>query len=660
MNKIQVLSQSVADKIAAGEVAERPAAVVKELVENAIDAGADRIAVEIKKGGVSYIRVTDNGGGIPEEQVETAFLRHATSKMTEIEDLYRIGTMGFRGEALASICAVAEVEVITKTPEAEEGTYLEMVHGVPKGKEPIACGDGTTMVVKNLFANVPARMKFLKKDSTEAGYVSDLLGRIALSRPEIAFSHICDGKEIFATSGDGRLENVVLKLYGLDHAKALIPVDYTEENIHISGVIGRPELARGNRTRQTLFVNGRYVKNHVVAKVAEEACRNTIMVGRFPFFVIQISLPAELVDVNVHPAKTEIKFANEKQIYDIAYHAIRNAVYSGETAEGMPSRAAQAGRTARRGPGGDQREEPARPARDVSGPGRAPLIPERREKGPSRVSPGLVRQYLENTIPGGKEPVRPAANTVFREAAVDRSPEEVLEELLEQEADRGAQSEDRSREQPVHEQGVLPGFERSELEEKPAEDQIVGQVFDTYIICQAGDEMFLIDQHAAHERLRFETLRESYLKKERLSQMLLTPVILTLDFQEKQAVMENLEQFRTFGFEMEDFGGNAVIVHGTPVAADEQTVRDLVLELADALREQVRHPVADFEERALDMISCKYAIKANKRLSLPEMRDLARKVQEMERAGVRTCPHGRPIKVRFTKTEIEKLFKRKV
>lgn len=656
MNKIQVLSQAVADKIAAGEVAERPAAVVKELVENAIDAGADRIAVEIKKGGVAYIRVTDNGGGIPEEQVETAFLRHATSKLSEIEDLFRIGTMGFRGEALASICAVAEVEVITKTPEAEEGTYLELVHGVPGGKEPIACGDGTTMVVKNLFANVPARMKFLKKDSTEAGYVSDLLGRIALSRPEIAFSYICDGKEVFATSGDGRLENVVLKLYGLDHAKALIPVDYTEENIHISGVIGKPEIARGNRTRQTLFVNGRYVKNHVVAKVAEEAYRNTIMVGRFPFFVIQISLPPELVDVNVHPAKTEIKFANEKQIYDIAYHAIRNAVCSGRTAE-EPPQGAREERAGQPESGAVPREEPARA---VSGTAHAPRFPDRRDSGPARVSPGLVRQYLENTIPGQKEPVRPAAQTMFRENGAEQSPEEVLEALLEQEAAQSPAAAARTEEPPAHEQAVLPGFARADLEEKPAGDQIVGQVFDTYIICQAGDEMFLIDQHAAHERLRFEKLREAYLKKERLSQMLLTPAILTLDFQEKQAVMENLEQFRDFGFEIEDFGGNAVIVHGTPVAADEQTIRDLVLEIADALREQVKHPVADFEERALDMISCKYAIKANKRLSLPEMQDLVRKVQDMERAGVRTCPHGRPIKVRFTKTEIEKLFKRKL
>lgn len=654
MSKIAVLSQAVADQIAAGEVAERPAAVVKELVENAIDAGADRIAVEIKKGGVAYIRVTDNGSGIPAEQVETAFLRHATSKLSAIDDLYHIGTMGFRGEALASICAVAEVEVITKTPDAEEGVYLELCHGVPHDRQPIACGDGTTMVVKNLFANVPARMKFLKKDASEAGYVSDVLGRIALSRPEIAFSYLCDGKEIFSTAGDGKLENVVLKLYGLDHAKALLPVDYTEDGVQISGVIGKPEIARGNRTRQTLFVNGRYVKNHVVAKVAEEAYRNAIMVGRFPFFVIRISLPPELVDVNVHPAKTEIKFANEKQIYDIAYHAIRNALYSGQRED--------AGRS-------DEFRTVKPKASSVTMPGNAVG---RRE--PERVNPDTVRKYLAYTVPPDQKAVLPSEIGKFREGDLEevpekQDPEKILEALLEQsdsvpeeksaEPEEYAAPAEQIEKLPVQEQAAFPGFEDEPSAERTPV-RVVGQVFDTYIICQKGDTMFLTDQHAAHERLRFEALRESYLKRERLSQMLLTPAILNLDLQEKQTVMENLKQFRDFGFELEDFGGNAIIVHGSPIAADEQTIGDLVLELADAMREQTRHPVADFEERALDMISCKYAIKANKRLTLPEMQDLVQRVQEMEEKGVKTCPHGRPVKVEFTKTEIEKLFKRKL
>ncbi len=640
--KIQVLSQAVADQIAAGEVAERPSAVVKELVENAIDAGASKIEVEIKQGGVGYIRVTDNGSGIPAEQLETAFLRHATSKLSVIEDLETIGTMGFRGEALASICAVAEVEVISKTQDSEEGTYLELLHGVPGEKEPIACADGTTMVVKKLFANIPARMKFLKKDSTEAGYVSDLLGRIALSRPEIAFTYTCDGKEVFATSGDGKLENVILKLYGLDHAKAVIPVDHTEDHIRVSGFIGKPELARGNRTRQTLFVNGRYVKNHVLAKVAEEAYRNTIMVGRFPFFVLSVTLPSEQVDVNVHPAKTEIKFANEKQIYEVAYHALHSAVVGSQKpkTEETPKIEAKPAFYP------DKKQEPmASPVKnfgvvkeaETSKPvGSGFSAYQYKAKEPT-VTPTLVRQYLENTIPSRE---MEKSNTVILR---DTEPENVLEQMID--------------DTPVQET-MTEVVSHEESKREPF--RIAGQVFDTYIVCQRGETMFLVDQHAAHERLRFESLKESYLKKEKLAQMLLSPMVINLDFNEKQTVMDHKGDFLDFGFEFDDFGGSSIIVHGTPIISDEQGIRDLILELAQGMMEQVKHPVADFEERALDMISCKYAIKANHKLTFVEMEDLVRRLEEMEEKGVSTCPHGRPIKIEFSKAEIEKMFKRRV
>ncbi len=626
MQNIQVLSQTVADQIAAGEVAERPASVVKELVENSIDAGAHHIDVEIKQGGVSYIRVTDDGSGIPAAQAKTAFLRHATSKLSTIDDLDHIATMGFRGEALASICAVAEVEVITKTADAEEGCYLELVHGLPKEQESIACANGTTMIVKRLFSNVPARMKFLKKNATEAGYVADVLGRIALSRPEIAFTYTCDGKEVFSTVGDGNLTNVVLNLYGLDHAKAVIPIDYTEGMIRITGLLGKPELARGNRTRQTLFVNGRYIKNHVLAKVAEEAYRNAMMVGRFPFFVLQITLPPEQVDVNVHPAKTEVKFANEKQVYDVAYHAMRRAIYHDE--------------------------EPAQPVQNVPMPAKtspSSVLPttdhsRRSSSFEKPVAPTLVRQYLENTIPPKEE--SPKTETHLKE------PDSLWDEIL------TSPPEPTQKPEPVQE--VLPGFSPEEDSKAKPPTQIVGQIFDTYIVCQSGEEMFLIDQHAAHERLRFEALREAYLKKERLAQILLTPMVLHLEQREKQIILDSIKDFFRFGFELEDFGGNSIIVHGTPISADEKTIGNLILELAEAFGEQRRHPVADFEERALDMISCKYAIKANHRLSLPEMQDLVKRTQHLESDGVKTCPHGRPIRISFTKAEIEKLFKRRV
>lgn len=633
MKQIRVLSQAVADQIAAGEVAERPSAVVKELVENAMDAGADRITVEIQKGGVDCIRVADNGSGIPEDQVETAFLRHATSKLVEIDDLYRISTMGFRGEALASICAVAQVEMITKTADAEEGICLELNHGVPSRRDKLACSNGTTVLVKNLFANVPARMKFLKKDSTEAGYVYDLLSRIALSRPDIAFTYICDGKEMFATSGDGKLESVILKIYGLDHAKGVLPVDYTEDNIQICGVIGKPELARGNRTRQTLFVNGRYVKNHVIAKVAEEAFRNSIMVGRFPFFVLQLNLPKELVDVNVHPAKTEVKFANEKQIYDVAYHAIRNALYTAtepkkdETTK-IPQRNTSKTNSGNHGGYGSAFKQ-------------------------DRVDPVAVRSYLENTIPKAEEKNEeglPKTTYVFRDVEETKpvTAEEVLDALLEQEEQKSTTAE----------QMTFPQVKEETTNETHI--RVIGQVFDTYILCQQGETMLLIDQHAAHERLRFESLREAYLKKEHFSQMLLTPIVLSLEYQEKQTVMEHLDYFSKFGFVIEDFGGNGILLQGAPISGDEGVLRDLVLELAEALQMQMKHPIADFEEYALDMISCKYAIKANHKLTLTEMQDLVQRACALEDGGVKTCPHGRPLRVEFSKIEIEKLFKRRV
>ena len=649
MPEIQVLPQNVADQIAAGEVAERPSAVVKELVENAMDAGARHIHVEIKKGGIAYIRVTDDGCGIPADQIETAFLRHATSKLTAISDLEQIATMGFRGEALASICAVAEVEVISKTKDAAEGCCLTVQHGNARDKQPIACADGTTMLVQKLFANVPARMKFLKKDATEAGYVADVLSRIALSHPDISFSYTSDEKEVFSTAGDGSLQNAVLKIYGLDHAKATIPVDYTEDQIHITGLIGKPELARGNRTRQTLFVNGRYVKNHVIAKVAEEAFRNAIMVGRFPFFIISVHLPQNMVDVNVHPAKTEVKFANEKQIYDVAYHAIRNALYRTNAEQAEETTPVQ-NRTA---------ENHAVPGAAASVPKHGAVTGFPKQGG--RVDPGLVRQYMAYTIP--KQQDRPGLeDTQKQEDAAQPEPAIRANVFCEPKPGDAAPAqpiEPAAPPRPVEPvQAAL--FDMEETASPEEHTRIIGQAFDTYIICQKGDSIFLIDQHAAHERLRFEQLRTAYLNRERMAQMRMTPAVLNLDFQEKQTVWEHRAEFLKFGFEIEDFGMGSVIVHAAPIAADEETIRDLVLELGEAMQQQRRHPVADFEERALDMISCKYAIKANHHLSMAEMQDLVRRTEAMETSGVKTCPHGRPVRVTLTKAEIEKMFKRRV
>lgn len=661
--KIHVLAPDVADKIAAGEVAERPSSVVKELVENAVDAGADKVTVEIKNGGIKLIRVADNGKGIPSEQVPTAFLRHATSKLNTADDLYNISTMGFRGEALSSICAVAKVEIITKTAEAETGVHYIVDHGICGEADEIACADGTIMVVEDLFANVPARMKFLKKDSTEAGYISDLMTRLALSKPNISFDYICDGKPVFKTSGDGDLTNVILKVYGLKFAKAVMPVDYFEDGVKISGVIGKPELSFGNRTKQTIFVNGRYIKNHVIAKVAEEAFRNAVMIGKFPFFVLNIEVPPEMVDVNVHPAKTEVKFANEKQLYDIVYHAVKNSMYGIKVSE---EKAEQSAKTI-------QTNKTFSKSTEAS-----------KLKDSEVLNEKVIHDYLEYTKPVVNK--SEILNNIPAEKMNDENlgkndsegsdKDEVLDKVVDiidnfldsdktevSDDDRDIlndentdllQSKDEFKQTEFGDVDKI--FDNSDSVFK--DYKIIGQVFDTYVLLSAADKFYMIDQHAAHERDGFEKLKKAYFNNERLSQVLMSPIVINLSHVEYDAVMSNLDEFERFGFDVGEFGFNTVVVNETPIIAGDEQIKDLFLEITDALVDNIKHPIADFEEKALDMISCKKAIKGNDKLSLPEMTEVIKIVENLHGKGIKTCPHGRPIMVEFTKKEIEKMFKR--
>lgn len=642
MAQIKVLSQAVADKIAAGEVAERPSAVVKELVENSIDAGADRITVEIKKGGIAYISVEDNGKGIPYDEVEFAFLRHATSKLRDIDDLFEIQTMGFRGEALASICAVSDVTVITKEKGALDGAHVTVNHGTVSQKETVACNEGTVMIVENLFASVPARMKFLKKDSTEAGYVADVLSRIALSKPEIAFRYICDGKEQFSTSGDGNLKNTILNIYGIDHAKGVLEVDHTEQGVRVSGVVGKAELARGNRVRQTLFVNGRYIKNHVVSKIVEEAYRNVLMTGKFPFFVLNIQLAPSLVDVNVHPAKTEIKFANEKEIYDIVYHGVKNAIYLRPE---IPVK--------------EPEQTTEKVVYETKASAAAPIAA---RKEPERIDRQTVSEFLRNTVPNssGRQFNSPKTENVFEskreqfgegtaKSGVTTFPVLEMEDIPQKIDTDVPQSDEKPVKLPVFEEGSLA------VAETPL---VVGQVFGTYVIAQKGGKMFMIDQHAAHERKRFETLKKDYRERGVSGQMLLAPIVMDVDSREVEIVKENKETLENMGFDIEEFGRNSVIIRQTPFISDEENIKDLAVEVISILSDGRPSGLLSFEERLLDTISCKYAIKANKKLSSLEMESIIRDVEELENSGITTCPHGRPIKIEFTKREIEKMFKR--
>ncbi len=597
MAEIKVLPGLIADKIAAGEVAERPSAVVKELVENSIDAGATKISVEIRNGGIKYISVEDNGKGIKKDEIETAFLRHATSKLREIEDLEKIRTMGFRGEALASISAVAQVEVISKTADAPSGTYMKVERGIAQPKEDIACNNGTIMVVENLFENVPARMKFLKKDSTEAGYISDVVSRIAMAHPEIMIKMTVDGKELFSTNGDGDIKNVVLNVYGIDYAKALIEVDYKEGPVHITGVIGKPEIVRGNRSRQTIFVNKRYIKNYGVAKVAEEAYRNAVMVGKFPFFVLNIDLPSELVDVNVHPAKTEVKFANEKELMEAVYHSVKNALFKDTTPEKVQEKKSE-----------EVKPEP--------------------ENNTVQFRMNFKSNFKREEAP--KKEIENLLSYTVREETAEEKSEKDFEEILEI-------VEEKEPEIPV---------------------KLVGQLFDTYILYEQGENFFLLDQHAGHERLRFEKLKEDYINKKKFGQVLMIPVVMNVTLSEMEIIKEYSEYFDRMGFEIEEFGNDGIVIRQTPIITDDNEIKALVSEIVTAFDEKKKMAFADREEAALDMISCKYAIKANHKLTSYEMEDLILRVNELKDKGITTCPHGRPIQVQYTKTEIEKMFKR--
>lgn len=642
---IRVLSQNVADKIAAGEVCERPSSVCKELVENSIDAGASIITVEIKNGGIKYIRVTDNGCGIAFSEAETAFLRHATSKLESIDDLNSLATMGFRGEALASICAVARVELLTKTEESELGAYLVMEGGKAKEKQEMACANGTTMIVEDLFSNIPARMKFMKKDSTEGGYVADVLGRIALARPDISFEFINDGKSIFKTNGDGDIKNAVLMIYGIECAKALINVDYEKNGIKISGVVGKPEISRGNRTRQTLFVNGRYVKNHVVSKVVEEAYRNAVMVGKFPFFILGIYISPELVDVNVHPAKTEIKFACEKEVYDAVFYAVKSALFGGAERAEKPQEKPAEKENAADIPPLQSEPQAVQLAMNFS-PQPQPKMGNGRafaEKGalgsrfsfketPQSIKPDFTEKYIEYTTP----PADYKGGSADFFAGKINPPKAEMPEISE----------------------AAPPEKVEIIEETQEEKKIIGQLFDTYVIFQQGESMFLADQHAVHERVRFERLLEQKNKNESFSQVLLSPIVLDLDPAEKMIMQENLEFFEEYGFDISDFGQGSFIIQKTPVITSDKEIKNLVFEILGILKSGRKGGMLSVEERTLDSIACKYAVKANKRLSAAEMDGILNQLENLIKKGITTCPHGRPLFVEYKKYEIEKLFKR--
>lgn len=607
MGRINVLDKQVAELIAAGEVVERPASAAKELVENCIDAGASSVAVEIRNGGVTFLRVEDNGCGIAREDVPRAFLRHATSKVAGREDLNGISTLGFRGEALASIAAVARVEMLTRTENELAGTRYGVEGGEEKFCEDAGCAAGTTVTVRDLFYNTPARMKFLKKDVTEGNAVAAVLDKEALAHPEVAFRFLRDGRETLRTPGDGRLKSAVYAVFGRQFTAGLIPVEYELNGVKVSGFVSRPAAARPNRSMQNFFINGRYVKSRTAMVALEQAFRGCLMTGKVPACVLHLAVPLAAVDVNVHPAKIEVRFLNERPVQRVMKLADSAAPafprgHSAPAPFRMPAREAPVRLyDAGTAPAPQAGEKGAPPALSFSRPGT--LVP-----------PDIERD--EPDAPEAEAPARPSAP---RDAAPAQ----------------GAQTF------PAPAAGTEP------------EEKFVGEAFGTYIIVQRGDSLVFYDKHAVHERLLYEKLKKQ--GGASFSQMLLEPVTVTLSKEEYSAVLESRDACAQAGFELEDFGGGAVLVRSAPMALAGDDVAGAVEEIAGYLAENR----SDLTTRKLDWlyhnIACRAAVKAGDPASPQELMDLVRRA---ERQDVRYCPHGRPVSFVLMRGELERRFGR--
>ena len=673
MGKISVLAPQVANMIAAGEVVERPASVVKELLENALDAGADAVTVEIRQGGITYIRVTDNGGGMEPEDAATAFLRHATSKIKGERDLESIHTLGFRGEALAAIASVSRVDLFTKTREAPLGLHLALTGGEITEQEETGCPDGTTIVIKDLFFNTPARMKFLKKDSTEASYVEQAAEQVALAHPGLTLKFIKDGKEGLYTPGDGNMMSVLYAIYGGSFTKELLTLHGGAREVEVMGFVTKPTFSRPNRSMQQFFVNGRPVRSRLLGAAVEQAYQGHLTSGRFPACFLSLKVPAGAVDVNVHPAKLEVKFAREREVFSAIYQVVRSALEGDGVLLETPVL-------------GEEEENPVakRPYR----PSLKPLFQQPQEEreqpqlrldhSPATIRPAYappVREYEREETGSGRS-FAPKGSQGEKNSWKSRSftlhpgengarrllfPEGP--ELVQGVASPAAPAPEGERAKeaasfPAREP-VLPPVSPAEPKqpqsplEQAAAIRVVGEVFSTYILVEAEGEMMLIDKHAAHERMIYNQLEST--REGTSPQVLLTPETVSLSRREKEALLEEGELLSRAGFEVEDFGDGAVILRQVPMYLEKEDAGFLLSDLAEKILSHRKDRTGLYEE-LLESIACKAAVKAGTFTDEKEREDFARKVIGDPR--IRSCPHGRPVIVHLTKREIEKMFKR--
>lgn len=690
MGKIQLLSKDISELIAAGEVIERPASIVKELAENSIDAGAGAITVEIKNGGISYIRITDDGCGMEKDDIPLACLRHATSKIKSAADLDDIGTLGFRGEALASVTAVARVSISSKTDEMQYGAQLNIEGGEFGEVEDAGCPNGTTIVISDLFYNVPARLKFLKKYTSEANAVGGIVEKLALSHPEISFKFISDGKIKLQTSGNSSLKSTIYTVLGKDFADNILDVDYTSTTIKVTGFVSKPSGGRSNRGMQYFFVNGRYVKSKTCMVALEEGYKNSIMAGKYPTCVLRIDIPHEEVDVNVHPAKIEVRFVNERNIFDAVYFAVKTALLNDDIFRETVKSAATKNANLQFG---NEIEQVKMPQNSVFTADKANDFAKERE---SVKLNDLTSENIQKNSSEYRPPIygeKTTSSTVLRSSsvgykksenlAIDSVEEKSAEKSIEK-TKQGYNGFDYIKQQHINSNekaitlhlesgGVEKFVDGKAAEIRPAihikdegstdagngifeidEFEVIGELFSTYLIFQSGDTMLLLDKHAAHERILFEQLKKDVSSEDR--QVLLTPIVVNISTEEFEAFSENPEKIAKLGFLAEEFGEHSVIIREAPMVLNESLCQEAFLEICAKLSQNNRDFSSDVFENLLHSIACRCAVKANDRTDISELKALLKQVHENDE--IRYCPHGRPIVTAITKREIEKKFGR--
>ncbi len=616
--KISVLDQNTIDKIAAGEVVERPASVVKELVENAIDAGASAITVEIKEGGRSLIRITDNGSGIEKEQIPLAFLRHATSKIQKVDDLLSISSLGFRGEALSSIAAVSQVELISKPHDQLVGVRYVIEGGAEKGLEEIGAPDGTTFLVRNLFYNTPARAKFLKTPTTEAGYISSFIEQLALSHPHISFKYMQNGQTKLHTSGNDNLKEVIYQIYGRELTRELISIDHTDDSgdFQIQGFIGKPTISRGNRNFENYYVNGRYVKSKIITKAIEDAYHTFMMQHKYPFTSLYLTIRGEDVDINVHPTKMEVRFSNQQQVYQEIYQTVLEGLSQKEL---IPQVTLDSGK----------QEKPKEIPLEIKKKNIPEPFEQQRKIREENVFP--VREVREtpvysikNTPPAEKHSFVPAEKKKILPETAPKQMELFDGKLLSVEAKK--------------------------------HHKIIGQIFDTYWLVQMEEKLYIIDQHAAHEKVLYERIVRQLKNRQINSQLLSPPLIISLNLQEQEKMKRYLNVFHSMGFEIEAFGGREYSIRAVPQDLFGMTGEAFFIEILDRLEEEISSDTLEVLSDKMATMACKAAVKGNQQLSFSEASTLIDELLELDNPY--NCPHGRPTIISMTKYELEKKFKR--